>query len=387
MLLRMRTAGSLLLLLVVAVLAQEGPAPEGAAAPSAPAEHDEFGFPITFNGDIITRADVLRAKGGFAGEEVLGRPGELRNLRDQMLGDLLDARVAELHGIVIDDALLDQLIQRTLERSGSEAKFFEELGQLGLTWEEWREQRRRLIIGAHLDAMLERGMTPMQKVLPYELWPTPEEIETALEREKSRTAGMARVRSIAVELGPTKEQRRKLTTRSMMEDGLPADWLETQLREVAEKAVKDFQERLAGGASFSALALELGLIQPEAATPDWELLPPRREDEARRVAFLRTAEPGSTSDPIWQPAAGSFVLVQLLERESAESTSIQDPDVYQKWRERIHGLRAVQAAARMRLAALDSSVVRPARVREELRTGLIARLEQAQRELRSLGLH
>ncbi|MFQ5845997.1 MAG: hypothetical protein ACE5JG_13520, partial [Planctomycetota bacterium] len=106
-----------LLLVVPALLAQEEAAPQRPSAPAQP-EHDELGYPIAFDDEVITRADALRSLG--IRPQAVGNP---KQARDDVLRRKLLERAAALAGIKVTKLEIDDTIRRQADRLGGDAEY------------------------------------------------------------------------------------------------------------------------------------------------------------------------------------------------------------------------------------------------------------------------
>jgi len=347
-------------------------------------DHDPLGFPITFNDEIITRSDVLRSM-GITNPDVLGSPRELKKARDQVLFERLLERVADLHGITVSDRQLNDELQAEADRKGGEAQLFESLLQAGQSFEEYREEKRRQILSFYFEMMLMRGFTPEQKLLPWNLWPTPQEVRTAFETDRARTAGIVRVRALDFVIRMTKAERDKLVIQLSM-GGKSEEWLEEQQSKILTPRLEAIRKELAKGTPFEQIAASQG-SDVEAQKERWI---PINEEMGKggdpRVAFLREG-PLNQPSPAFSTAGGEFRFFCVLERDDGGSATLQNPEIYQKYRVLIHQIRARRAGALIKIQALDSSTIEPDRIGRELRDSLLAELRDSVNALRSLGIH
>jgi hypothetical protein len=349
--------------------------------PSTAPEHDELGFPITFNDDIITESDVERSLGQRR-ESV--PPITFKNERDVMLKRKLAEEIAAELGIEVPEAEVDAYLKREMEAQGGEAKFYESLAQQGLTLEGHRNNQRQLILHAKLRWMFQNGVTAdQQKLLPHRIRPTPREIRIASEHDPARRDAGIRVRRLELVIDIDKKTRGKVIGR-MLKDGKDEEWLKQQLAAAVEPLVKKVRKELKDGRPFAEVAKERG-VDVEALEELWiEVARQPSEDPVER--FLQTAEINAVSDAFPRPGGG-YRMVSLLARERPEDRSVKDPDVARAYEARIRALRAAKWQAHMHIQALDRSTVRPERVRESMRADLLAELRDAEGKLRALGLH
>ena len=73
-------------------------------------DYDEFGFPITFDADVITLNDVVRS----AGVDNVEAIGSVRNERDKFLMERLLEKVAELYGLEISVREVEDLAAESI---------------------------------------------------------------------------------------------------------------------------------------------------------------------------------------------------------------------------------------------------------------------------------
>lgn len=354
---------------------------QGVETSSTAPEHDELGFPITFNDDIITESDVERSLGQKR-EDV--PPITFKNERDVMLKRKLAEEIATELGITVEEQEVDAYLRREMEAQGGEAKFYESLAQQGLTLEGHRNNQRQLILHAKLRWMFQHGVTAdQQRLLPHRIRPTPREIRIAAENDPARRNAGIRVRRLELVIDIDKKTRQKVIGR-MLKEGKDEAWLKQQLAAAVELPLAEVKQQLKDGRSFADVAKERG-VDVDVQKELWvEVARQPSEDPVEH--FLQTAEPGAVSDAVPRPGGG-YRMVSLLARERPEDRSVQDPEVSRAYEAMIGALRAVKWQAHMHIRALDRSTVRPERVRESMRADLLAELRDAESKLRALGLH
>ena len=308
--------GKLALWLLLAVpAAAQGPDSEGP-------EHDPLGFPITFNDEIITRSDVLRSM-GITNPDVLGSPRELKKARDQVLFERLLERVSDLYGITVSERQLNDVMQAEADQKGGEAQLFESLLQSGQSFEEYREEKRRQILSYYFEMMLLRGFTPEQKLLPWALWPTPQEVRTAFERDLARTAGVVRVRVLDFTVRLSKTERDKIAVQLAF--GKTEEWLEEQRRKILGPRLERVKKQLADGTPFEEVAASLG-SDVEAQKQRWiPIKADMGKDGDPRIEFLRNGALNQPSPP-FPTSGGEYRFFFILERNDGGSVTLQDPE-------------------------------------------------------------
>jgi len=364
----------------VVLLAALAPAQETGIPSTAP-EHDELGFPITFNDDIITESDIERSLGQ---KRVNVPPITFKNERDVILKRKLEEVIAVELGISVEDPEVDAHLKREIGAQGGEAKFYESLAQQGLTLEGYRNDKRRLILHAKLQWMFQHGVAADQsRLLPQRIRPTPREIRIAAEHDPIRREAGIRVRRLELVVDIDKKARQKAIA-AMVRDSRDEEWLKQQLAAAVEPLLEKVRQELKGGRPFADVARERG-VDVDAQKELWiEVARQPSEDPVER--FLQTAEPNAVSDAFARPGGG-YRLVSLLARQRPEDLSVKDPNVAQAYDVRIRTLRAAKWQAHMFIQALDRSTVRPERVRDSLREELLTELRDAEGRLRALGLH
>jgi hypothetical protein len=365
---------------VLALFAALAPA-QDVEMPSTAPEHDELGFPITFNDDIITESDVERSLGQKR-EDV--PPITFKNERDVMLKRKLAEEIALELGITVDEREVDTYLKQQIDAQGGEAKFYESLAQQGLTLEGHRNNQRQLILHAKLRWMFQNGVTADQtRLLPQRIRPTPREIRIAAENDPARRDAGIRVRRLEMVVDIDKKTRTKVIGR-MLRDGKDEEWLKQQLAAAVEPLLEKIKKELKEGRPFEKVAGERG-VDVDTQKELWIELP-RQASEDPVERFLQTAELKAVSEPFPRPGGG-YRIVRLLERERPEDRPATDPEVAKAYEALIRVLRAAKWQAHMHIQALDRSTVRPERVRESMREELLAELREAESRLRALGLH
>ena len=358
------------LLPAAAAIAQPGPAP-------APA-HDALGFPITFNDEIITESDVRRSL-GLPDAEV--PPITLRNERNRLLQRKLAERVGADLGIKVEDFEVAEAFRRTVDIEGGEAKFYDVLAQQGRTLERWRLDVRQQILEDKLRYMFQTGISVDQRTpLPWRIRPTPREIRIAYDRDPSRLEAGLRVRRLEVVVDLDQRERVQLAMNSggsLTQEQL-AEQVEEILKPRVAQVVAELKQR-----PFPEVAKERG-VDVDAERAKWYEIP-RSETPNPAERFLQQAKKETFSAPLRQPGGG-YRILYLIDRQDPGRKPPTDPQVAEDYDARIRALRAQKWEALLRLKALDESLVRPERVREELRVDLVGSLKDADDRLRALGL-
>jgi len=335
--------------------------------------HDELGFPVTFNDEIITRNDVLRRLD--VPKEALG-PGAILGELEKYLMDKIEERLGQIWRINIDESQVETHVRREMDLKGGEAKFYEYLYQSGTTLPRYKQHIRLQILKAYIQFMLTRGYTPDQRLLPWDVLATPAELKIAYDHDADRRESTARVHAVEINLS--------IDTAALMRKVGMGLKLREEKRKRVEALVKKTLKEIESGKPYEQIATERG-VNVERAKKMWIPLP-KSEAPDPILRFYQTAEPGSWSEPMWQ-SSGDCLLVYLIEINRPGDRGLDDPEINQAYRQRIHNLRRLKVEALMRLRALESSLVRPDRVREQMRKILLADFKEAREGLRLLGLH
>ncbi|MHC4342253.1 MAG: SurA N-terminal domain-containing protein [Planctomycetota bacterium] len=350
---------------------------EEKAKPKAPEKnkptHDELGFPVTFNDEIITRNDVLRRLD--VPEEALG-PGAILGELEKYLMDKIEERLGQIWRIQIEESQVEAHLRREMDLKGGEAKFYEYLYQSGTTLPRYKQHIRLQILKAYIQFMLTRGYTPDQRLLPWDVLATPAELKIAYDNDAARRESAARVHAVEINLSVD-------TAALMREVGMGLKLREEKRKRVNE-LVRKTRAEIESGKPYEQIATEWG-VNVERAKKMWIPLP-KSEATDPILRFYQTAEQGSWSEPMWQ-SSGDCVLAYLIEINRPGDRGLDDPEINQAYRQRIHDLRRLKVGALIRLRALESSLVRPDRVREQMRKILLADFREAREGLRLLGLH
>jgi len=363
-----------------AVAAEDAAPPPRAEAP----EHDALGFPLTVNGQVLTLADVLRLLGANPDSlPALGplREQQLRNLRDLVLRKKLVERVGEIFSIKVAEKEVNDILLRHAEARGGEARFYEWLGQQGFTLAAYQEQVQHGLLEGRIQELLARGRGRDGKVLAYDTGWRPDELDAAFAREAKRPEGGVRARYLEFTVDLSRSERMAVISESMAKEHGPG-WTEEEIARRVGARLAEVRAALDAGKSFRETAREHGADLSQETR--WVDVPKEPSDDPLR-AFLQRARVGTRSRPIPTPGGG-WRIVRLLERKVEKAPSLEDTDLVLTLAERIRRGRKDQAYARMLLAALDRSYIRPVRVQEELRTSILADLDQARQALAALGL-
>jgi len=341
-------------------------------------DHDEFGFPITFDADVITRNDVVRAA-GVDSEEALG---SMRNERDKFLMERLLEKVAEIYGLEISVREVDDWIARDIARFDSEAEFYDSLLQEGLTLELKKQDIQRKLLGHYLMQLFQVGFVGRgDKLLPWDPQATPREIKVAFETDPVRkNQGVdAQWQDLVIDI--SKKERGRINLKRAMDPDITQEKVDKEIREKVEPLVAKVRERLKAGKSLEEIAGELKLpfqIKTRSLA--------KTASDQPAIKFLQTAEVGTTSEPIALPHS-RWVVLHVLQVSRPGDMKLSDPRVVNAYRQKIGMLKQKKAEFTLRLRALDQADVRPERVRTQLRELIMTTLKQARRELRALGIH
>jgi hypothetical protein len=362
------------ILVLLAGLAPAQEQPE--ETPPAEPQHDALGFPITFNDEILTKNDVLRALG--ADITVLGNRGVLRTERDAVLRDKLAEQVGADLGITVVEQEVDLVLRRQIDEAGGEAKFYERLSQRGQTLAGHEAEIAQRLLVEKLGYLFRNGIFQRQ-LLPARIRPTPEEILIAHENDPARRSAKVRVHRAVYDIGLTKKERGRIALLRM--DG------ELTEKEIEERKAKLLQPRL--DAVVRALKARkqgapLGEMEGVSAETGWVEVPTEPSDRPDK-RFLQQGEAGRLSEPFARP--DGYTILEVIEREAPDARPANDPEVAARYDQAIRTLRSRKWEAIMYLRALDKATVRPEIVRQELRKEIVAQLRQAEEALRLLGLH
>jgi len=341
-------------------------------------DYDEFGFPITFDADVITLNDVVRS----AGVDSVEALGSVRNERDKFLMERLLEKVAELYGIEIMVREVEDWIARDIARFDSEAEFYDSLLQEGLTLELKKQEIRRKLLDYYMMQLFQYGFIARgQKLLPWDPQATPTEIKTAFENDPARVnqGTQAQWQDLVIDI--SKKERGKINLKRAMDPDISQESIDEEIRKKVEPLVAKVRARLKEGKSLEVIAAE---FQLEFATKERPL--PKEPSEQPAIRFLQSAEPGTTSEPLALPRS-RWVVLHMVQVSRPGDLTLADPKVVNAYRQRIGQLKQRKAEYTLRLRALDKTDLRPERVRTELRELILTNLKQARRELRLLGIY
>jgi len=343
--------------------------------------HDELGFPITYNDEIITENDVLRSLGLPEGE--VPKP-TLENQRNLLLYRKISEQIAASLGIEVEEAEVKRRVEFEIGKAGGEAKWYEELAQKGRTLGRERLEIAQQLLDNKLQFLFQVGHINTRtgsKLLPWRIGPTPREIRIAYRNDPARRTAGLRVRRLELNVDLSRKERVKLAMQSG--GNLSQDQLEERVKKLLEPRLATVREELEDK-SFEIVARRYG-TEVDKQRDEW-LEIPQGESGSPIVRFLRDAKVGARSEPLRQ-TGGGYKILYLLERQDPRSRPASDPEVAREYDLRIRALRAQKWEAFLRLRALDEATVRPERVRQELRAAELSRLRDAEQRLQALGLH
>jgi hypothetical protein len=341
-------------------------------------DHDKYGFPITFDSEVITLTDLVRAQ-GLDDITQIGRVGQAR---DTLLMEKLTERVGELYGLTVENRDIEDWIKKQILTFDSEAEFYEDLMQQGLTLETFREETKRKVLAQRLDSLVQRGFLPQgQRLLPWDPQPTPKEIRIAFVNDSSRGAAGTRVIWHELRVEISQKKRQSIYSARIINPDLSDADLELKVTEALAPILKSAREGLAAGKTLEQVAKTLNL---NVTRKGLEIA--NEPSESPLLRFLQKAESGAQSELI-DIGKGRFLVARVEQLDRSTSVTLNDPRVVESYRQRIAELKQKKANFTLRVRALDKSIVRPERVRKQLRKLLMTELGAAHAELRKLGLH
>lgn len=362
----MRT-GTLLILAAIAFAGDKQP------------EHDKLGFPITFNTERITRSVVLRAMGSPTDPD----DDSVASARDKLLMDKITEHMAAIWGIRVLESDIDREIRREIEHRGGEAKFYNFLSQRGDTLARYREEKRLQLVRFNINYLLNKGISPPpeQKVLPWSIRPSPEDVRVAIKADAKRRGRLGlRVRGLMLRVRVDSKARIAIVKRLMKNKDIK---LNEELAKQADFMAARLLKRLDAGERFFDVAKSVGL-DADAQSEVWIPLPGELSEDPA-IRFFQTGEPKTHSGPLRYPD-GIVKIAYLIERKSAGSAGKMTAELYSTYMGRIFDLRREKVKAVMRLQALESASLGPEFVRKQFRSDLVADLAAATSGLRALGL-
>ncbi len=347
--------------------------------------HDELGFPITFNDEIVTRSDALRALGGIKAETV----GNPKQVRDDVILRKLRERAAALAGIVVTKQDVDDEIKRRVDKLGGDAAYYQWLEQNGLTVEGHRHELSTLLLVQQLNGeYLRHGFTRNRKLLPFDLSPTPRQVRIAYQHDQERWVGKSRVFAHEVRIELSRKENSNLARRAAQEED-PFAWAVKERQRIVRERLDKILDGLKSGKSFDDAVASAGKHALQGK--GWVNLA-EQDEESPHGKFLTKAKPGEYSEPI-RSGGGGYRLIYVEKREMGETRGLDDLEVWEYYAGGSRGLglirdlRGQKAFAWILLDALDRTAIEPKRVGTETRKKLAAELAGAEERLRALGLH
>ena len=368
-------------LYLLAFMATLAPAQEDENAPAPVPAHDELGFPITFNDEIITESDVERS----LSQKRADVPAiTFKNQRDALLKRQIAEEIARRLQIEVPPQEVDLEIKRRIDMAGGEAKLYDSLAQQGNTLSRYRADLRRQILESKLRFMFERGIAPNhQNLLFWRIRPTPRETEIAWRNDPQRRRTGTRVKRLVMVVDLDTKTRKRLSVQMALK-GKSQEWLREEVEKVLGPALKKVKAELAQGRPFEEVARERG-GDVDAQLLEWKDLPAQLSTEPGE-RFLQQAKTGAVSEPLLR-TAGGYRILKLVDRERPDERPPSDPEVARAYDERIRFLRAYKWQAKLQIETLDAATVTPERVREGMRKDILQGLREAVQRLAELGLH
>ena len=348
--------------------------------------HDELGFPITFNDEIITRTDALRALGNIRAETV----GNPKQVRDDVILRKLRERAAALAGIVVTKQDINDEIKRQVDKLGGDAAYYQWLEQNGLTVEGHRHELSTLLLVQQLNGeYLRYGFTRNRKLLPFDLAPTPRQVRIAYQHDRERWVGKSRVFVHEVRIELSRKENSDLARRAAQEED-PFEWAVKKRERIVRDRLDKILGELKSGKSFDEAVAGSG---KDVIRGDGWVDLAAQDEESPHGKFLAKAKAGEHSEPI-RSGGGGYRLLYVEKRETGETRGLDDLEVWEYYAGRGHrrlglirDLRSQKAFFWILLDALDRTAIEPKRVGTETRKKLAAELAGAEERLRALGLH
>jgi hypothetical protein len=359
------------LLLVVSLAGAQDAKPRGD-------DHDKYGFPITFDAEVITLNDLVRDSNVDSIQEL----GNIGSARDQMLMDKLTEKVGELYGLEVEERAVSDVIERQIAAYPSEAEFYESLAQKGQTLELFRQDIKRQVLAYRLNSLITGGFLQQGgRLLPWDPNPSPREVKIAFDNDPARIAAgsLVKWRELAVSLSA--KERKKVYGKRMLNPDLTDEDLRKEENAILEPRVARARAALKAKKSLDEIAKELGAtILEKAGEIDSE------PSKSERLTFLQKAKKGEQSG-LLAVGKARYAILQIVEVRRPDQLTLNNPKVVEGYRARLAQLKQSKANFTLRLRALEKSIIRPERVRRQLRDLLLTSLRQSHRELRVLGLH
>jgi hypothetical protein len=359
-----------LLLAVSLAGAQENRAPRD--------DHDKYGFPITFDAEVITLNDLVRDSGVESVEEL----GNIANVRNQMLMDKLTEKVGELYGLKIEERDVSDFVEKQIAGFPSEAEFYDSLAQKGQTLELYRQEVKRQVLAFRLNSLIQQGFIPQgRRLLPWDPTPSPREVRIAFENDPLRRDAGSLVQWREVVVSLTKAERKKVFAKRMTNPDLTDEDLQKEQDAILEPRLAAARKDLEAKKSLEEIAAS---VQAEVLTKADEI--DGAPTKSPRITFLQKAKKGDRSG-LLPLGKARYAVLEIVEVKRPEHQTLNNPLVVRAYRERVSQLKQAKANFTLRLRALEKSLIRPERVRRQLRDFLLTSLRQVHRELRVLGLH
>ncbi|MHC4847744.1 MAG: hypothetical protein ACYTEG_04740 [Planctomycetota bacterium] len=341
-------------------------------------DHDKYGFPITLDAEVITLNDLVRDSNVDSIQEL----GNIGSARDQMLMDKLTEKVGELYGLEVEERAVSDVIERQIAAYPSEAEFYDSLAQKGQTLELYRQDIKRQVLAYRLDSLIKGGFLQQgQRLLPWDPNPSPREVKIAFDNDPARVAAgsLVKWREIAVSL--TAKERKKVHGKRMLNPDLTDEDLQKEENAILEPRVAQARAALKAKKSLDEIAKELGAtVLEKGGEIDSE------PTKSERLTFLQKAKKGEQSG-LLSVGEARFAILQIVDVRRPDQMTLNNPKVVEGYRARVAQLKQSKANFTLRLRALEKSIIRPERVRQQLRDLLLTSLRQSHPELRVLGLH
>jgi hypothetical protein len=167
----------------------------------------------------------------------------------------------------------------------------------------------------------------------------------------------------------------------MLNPDLTDEDLQKEENAILEPRVAQARAALKAKKSLDEIAKELGAtVLEKGGEIDSE------PTKSERLTFLQKAKKGEQSG-LLSVGEARFAILQIVDVRRPDQMTLNNPKVVEGYRARVAQLKQSKANFTLRLRALEKSIIRPERVRQQLRDLLLTSLRQSHRELRVLGLH
>lgn len=254
----------------------------------------------------------------------------------EMVEDKVMLIAAQKEGIQVEDRELDKELDSQIKKKGSKEKMIAELGQVGLSWEDYRERVRTDMIQRELIltklGFRQKQVTPDSK-MPLDTFVTPREVQQYFveHRQDFYIAEKVKSRQIVIYFDATTKADKKAEAESIL-------------------------RQIESGADMALLALWYsGVRAAEGGFWDWS----ERSNFRPEVSDVLFSLPKGGLGPLIE-SSDAYVIVRAEDRQESEQRSLEDDEVQDEIRKIVQNEKVNANVVRVKKILVKEAYVEPA---------------------------